>query len=493
MVSIGLYKKSLAFWTTVFALIGGVAYLINHPLGIPVTTAEHKISFDLPAGGGAQYKVVIQQNGATFINGKPTRQTIFPSQRLDHFRLKVLDENPEQFDAVTVTLTLPAPIDSAVVNAQGLIIHSYTSAVDVKQKDAQTVVFTAYDVAPNAVFTITADFPKNYFALPFGAKIKSQLATLPAPLWLAAGLLAPLVGAALAVVQLARRARLAAHLRAAPIVSNPPSNLPAAVVGALQRGAISNSELAATVVDLAVHDSVYIFAKTTGEFTFAKTQLEPTRGFEKALLSKIFYERQSFSRRADVLYRVGHRVFSQKVALFYLEVYRQLEQGGYFLEPPGKIIYRWRLAGAGLFFAGIAGFFLGVFFFPEPKFPLALWLGVIGLSFLINRFAPLAVRYSTKGLTTVKSWTGFKKYLALTTPVSYQGTQDNRMFRYLPYAVVFGVQRRWLGRFANYPFTPPKWFDSNERAVGLDRFGQLLMPITGYVSRLLAASREPTV
>lgn len=493
LVTISLYKKHLAFWTALAAILGSGYFLLKHPPTLPTTTAEPDSEFFRDSQGTGEYRVKLLENGATTLNNFSTKQTIFPGASADYFRLKILDENPEQFDALTVAVDLPKQISGKGLNAQGLIIHSYSNEVQVSYPSNTRILFTAYDVAPLAVFTITFDLPKGYLDLPLAAVVKSYLAILPAPLWLAAGLFAPLAALSLAAIQLARRAAIFWHLRQTPINPNLPTALPPAVVGAAQRGAITNRELSATLVDLAVHNNIYLFANSNGEFTFAQTTLYPNRPFEKALLSKIFYERQPFARRTDVLYRVGHRLFSEKVAKFYWEIYRFLDREGYFASPPGKTIYRWRAAGAALFFVGVVGFFIGVLFFPEPKFPLVLWLGVIAVSGLITRFAPLMLYYSSKGFEALRRWRGFEKYLSLSKPVSFAETQDNRLWRYLPYAVVFGVERQWLDRFASFPFVPPRWFDSNERAIGLERFTQLIMPITTYVARLLAASRQPVV
>ena len=91
----------------------------------------------------------------------------------------------------------------------------------------------------------------------------------------------------------------------------------------------------------------------------------------------MFYEKQVFSRRSDVLYRVGHRIFSEKMAHVYWEIYNQLEKEGYFTKSPGKVIAHWRALGVSLFFAGVIGFFTGVLF-STPVFLTSGTLLILG-------------------------------------------------------------------------------------------------------------------
>lgn len=488
VISLGLYKKSLAFWSAVFLIgLSITGALQGQPPTADVVTGQPTIGQTLTVN------VAISENGQTLVNGERIRQTIFPARTVDRFRLKILDELPQQFDQVAVTVTLPKPVAIRSLNARGLLIHSFGNEVTTSAVDNRTIRFVTTTVAPNAILTITFDLPKGYLNLPVSLWIKGQLTTLPATLWLAAGLLFPVVTAAFFAIQLYRRLIFLLHLKRAPMLSQPPSKLPAAAVGVLYHTVISPRELAATLVDLAVSRILTIYVKPGGDFTFSRNPVEPNRLFEKTLLSKLFYSQQIFSRRADVLYRVGHRVFSHKIARVYWEIYRLLESQGYFLEAPTAVMYRSRAIGVLLFFAGVTGFFTGVIFFPEPKFPLLLWVGVIVGSLLNYTFAPLAVHLSPWGMTELKGWAGFKKYLALKTPVPYQEAIDGRLERYLPYAMVLNVEQPWLQRFADHPFVPPRWFDSSETVRSLEQFSQRILPITGFVGHLLVESREPVL
>lgn len=487
-ITIGFYKKALLFWVIVTVLIFVVVIGWQRYLA-------HDRTFSLGKNFGSKLSLNVEmdKNGSVRINGDRVGDTIFPTKKFDQFRLKILDEVPQEFSEVTVRLNLPKPVDFKTVNARGLLIHSFSNTVNIASPDERTIIFKTAEVSPNAVFTVTIDLPKGYLAFSPALFLRSFLTTVPASLWLGAGLLFPLLTLALLLIQLYKRLTFLWQTRNVTLVSNLPQDVPPAVVGAIHHGIISPREIAATIVDLAVSRKLTIFAKDEGDFTFARTPLEPSRGFEKVLISKLFYSQQIFSHRADVLYRVGHRIFSQKIADVYWQIYRQLELGGYFLEPPGKVIFRWRSLAVSLFFVGVIGFFTGVLYFPEPKFPLFLWLGVIIGSLLIDNFSYLMNNFSPRGLQALRDWAGFKKYLSLPEPISYQEAIDGRFGRFLPYALVLGVERKWLARFQDHPFTPPVWFDAQEPVITLETFSRIILPIGGYVARLLAESRAPTV
>lgn len=486
-ISVTFHKKSVLFWVLVGLVAILLTWFVQSLFKKPVFTLDKTASKSLAIN------VILNEDGEVSVNNQPVASPIFPSAQSDHFRLKILDEIPNQFENLTVTVKLPKKIESEKINPQGLLIHSFNNTVAKTMPNDQTLVFATTQVASNAVFTITFDLPKGYLKLPVITRVKNTASTLPFFIWLGAGLMLPLLTLSFIITQAYKHSTFLMTLSKAPMLNRLPDKTAPGVVGALHHGRISPREITATLLDLAISRRLTIFAKKEGDFTFAKTPQKPQRHFEEVLLSKLFYEKQIFSHRSDVLYRVGHRIFSEKMAHVYSEIYNQLEQENYFTEPPGKVIARWRALGVGLFFAGIVGFFTGIVFFPEPKYQLFLWLGVILGGILIENFGYLMNNFSKKGISALTAWAGFKKYLSLNEPASYQEAIDGRLERYFPYAVIFGVEKNWLARFSHHPFARPTWFDGDDPVLSMESFSQSILPVTDFVADLLSGSRTPII
>ena len=217
------------------------------------------------------------------------------------------------------------------------------------------------------------------------------------------------------------------------------------------------------------------------------------RPFEKVLLSKIFNSQQEKSSLKDIQVRIGRHVFSRKIAEVYMEIYQNITKKGYFMENPRILHRKYRNLGLMLFFIAFLGFIFGIFFAPEPKFLLIFWAAMIFTSFIIIRLSPQIPNRTIKGQKELEEWLKFKKYLSEQSPIGYlEGTQ--RLFeKYLPYAIAMQVEVEWARRFIEHPFQIPDWYLCSKPVVILEDFINDLFPVIGFVSKELAASKEPVV
>jgi len=288
------------------------------------------------------------------------------------------------------------------------------------------------------------------------------------------------------------------HTQAAnELRETPPGNLAPALAGVLVMGKMNARMLAATLVDLAERNFILI-SNHGNSFTFGKRrtyegatalggELAP---FEAKLLDKLFLPTAIKSTEADINVRLGHRLFSRKIAEVYLEVYDAITGLGYFQDNPGAVWQRYRAIGIVCMFLALAGFGLTLAFMPGPKYPLVSWVGMMAASLVIMRGAPLLPRRTPQGAAAFREWNAFRLYLK--QPTAIGNVNDPDLYRrYLGYAIAFGVEVEWTRRFVGNVFSAPDWLVTQANFLKIDDFAAQLFPIVGYVATEMAAVRDP--
>jgi hypothetical protein len=283
------------------------------------------------------------------------------------------------------------------------------------------------------------------------------------------------------------------------VINRLPNQTSPAVIGALMDGKVGSREIAATIIDLASRGYLFINRHNDGTFSFGKRKslnlesLPELHEFERILLSKIFEPNQYKSTGEDVQMRIGRHIFSKKIAQVYLNIYNEAIKLGYFAQNPVKVHLRWRYAGIGLFFLGLAGFLHAAIFILDSKFILLLWVGAMIASTVIIWLSGLMPVRSVTGTTVLRQWLQLKQYLKMSRRIDGGASIMDQFNTMLPYAIVFGVEVEWTKRFLEENFTKPEWYESEEAVVTLEAFVGGLFPIINYVGDSLDKSHEPTV
>jgi uncharacterized membrane protein len=102
---------------------------------------------------------------------------------------------------------------------------------------------------------------------------------------------------------------------------------------------------------------------------------------------------------------------------------------------------------------------------------IAFWLGFMAFSVLISgliliifsRFMP---RRSQHGAETLEEILGFKLFLSVTEEERLKfhnaPAKNPEMFeKFLPYAMIFGVEKEWAKQFEDMYKTPPSWYEGD--------------------------------
>lgn len=508
-LSFGLYSKAAIFWLAVIALAAGGFFVLSNR-GQRITAFDSSDEISEP--GVFEGTAAISKDGRASFQGRDVSQALKSRPQFDEFQLKVFDEPGTSFSLAKIDVELPFPVDEPSLKPTAFLIHSFDPTVTVAKKPPTTVTFLARNVSADAILTIRLEFKRGLVSYPLPKRVTNFLVNAPLGFWIASALVLPGLTLGYLLWLLATQLGQMRMTRPTKPVRVMPQDLPPAVVGVLKRGSISARDVAATLVDLARRGYIDIFWRD-GHFSFAKRKdfhfyrldevvALPQRGpaktkglrrYEEVLLSKILPPEGYRATEQDIVVRVGHRLFSPKMAEVFMAIYQLATDAGFFISNPGLVHRRIRRQGITLFIIGLIGFAISALAIPEPKFLLIFWIGMIAASLLVVELGNLVPLRTAKGQQALNDWLGFELHLKDPSLVSYTEINTGVFEQYLPYAIALGVEGAWIWRFRQHPFTAPKWFASTTANMTLEQFDRELFPILSWVASSLVAAKEPTV
>lgn len=258
---------------------------------------------------------------------------------------------------------------------------------------------------------------------------------------------------------------------------DPPEHLPPAMADVVVHGHLSTKAWAATVVDLAVRGYVRIIEDTSGWFTnswlgkFMSKQYIVERT-EKALDDASPYE----SLFLEELFAVGDGKFStremRRNPTKGQELFKKLQKVEKILDtetvdtthafavPPGKF------AGKALWIVVVFSIMIIItvpsLMAQAPQMVLLLLaLGASGVLVFGVRYIP---RLNKQGHILKEEWLGFKMYLETAERYRMQNLTPETFEKYLPYAMIFGVEKQWARAFETLNMQPPTWYVGSNAA-----------------------------
>lgn len=240
-------------------------------------------------------------------------------------------------------------------------------------------------------------------------------------------------------------------------LSEPPEEVPPAVVGTLVDETAHIHDVMSTLVDLA--ERGYLTMTETGagkDYTFTRTDkpLDDLKPFERKMIQGIFRGRQS--RDLDSL----RYKFANRLPEIRRELYKELEDRGYVRTSPESVRNRYGCLGFGVLGLAFLSFVGSSAVFGDNVSTLicpALALGLTGIVlFVVSRVMPAK---TSKGAEAAARWMAFKKYLEDIEDYTNLEEATEVFQKYLGYAVAFGLERSWIRKFASVPGAPiPPWY-----------------------------------
>ena len=363
----------------------------------------------------------------------------------------------------TASVTLPPGVDpnrvtwKAYTGEFGSIAKDATLTVDGQTLKAAT----NNRLGPGEGMTVEADMPAEFLTKPsFWAELGW---------WLADNFVYGLIPAGLAAcfgVWYTRGRDLPG--RGAVVVRyEPPAGLGPAEVGTLADEKVDLRDISATLVDLAVRGFLSIRDETTpgvfgigGTSDCTFTKRKPKTNFkphEKALYDKLFEDDRDSVKLSDLKTK-----FFDVLPVVKGKLYGGLARDGYFDGKPDWVRTKSLLLGllavaaALLLAVGLQVVWVGrVFVAPLVLTGISLVVMVVATS----RVMP---RRTRKGRIAWEEIRGLEEYISRAEVDDLKDQERKNVFeRLLPYAVAFGLTKKWAVAFEGLYQEPPDWYRTN--------------------------------
>jgi uncharacterized membrane protein len=247
-------------------------------------------------------------------------------------------------------------------------------------------------------------------------------------------------------------------------LTEPPSDLPPAVAGTLVDEQVDLQDIISTVVDLArrgviemeEHESKFLGITTSRDFTFRRKadHSESLRPYERVLIEEMFGSRNEIelSDLSQKFYSAIPRLES--------ELYKETVSQKLFPISPKSI--RGRYLGLGIA-GGVLTVTLGFCAMAGLPYPVEAmvcpFIAMLAVSVALavaGRAMPTKTRF---GAEEAAKWRAFKNYLRNAERFADLKEVTDQFDRYLPYAIAFGLEHTWIGKFSHIPDTPiPRWY-----------------------------------
>lgn len=450
----------------------------------------------VPEGTNLEQTLTIKADGQVLRDGEPSKQ-VKVDILADHylFRYKVLDSPGRSFQAVAVTVELPSTLQSSEVVPTIYAIHGVDQASS-EIVGPQTIRFLAKGVGPAASITVAVSLPSAAVSLPPLLQLQAKIQFLSLGQWLVVAIIIPALMLLFALVILCRRLPdLLLKPPANTSLTSPPAALPPALVGVLLTGYVGQREIAATLIDLARRGYIDIIYRQDGDFGFSRKKpwaADPKiLPFERYFLSQLFTG-AVVSDSAAINQNLNYQIWNEPVTEAIEQIYESMVKLRYFKQNPKQSHGRIRFVGIAIFFLSVAGFGVSLLFFTEQPLIVIPWLVSLVCSPLILRLALIVPARTEAARDQVVRWLAFRNFLAAASPILYSDTQG--MYeKYLPLAVVLGVEGPWTARFTNLPARLPDWFYSERSFLNsYPKLASALFGIIGYVGQRFSYSRKPS-
>ena len=249
-------------------------------------------------------------------------------------------------------------------------------------------------------------------------------------------------------------------------LSEPPSDLPPAIVGTLVDERADPRDAISTIIDMA-HRGYLAIEESQNEgvfglgrsstFTFKRSDkpLDGLRPFENTLMNRLF-SGNKLERTMDSLRDKFYTVISQIQS----DLYKELVTEHLFDTNPDSTRTMWgAIAIIILALAVVLGF---VLFSLTDKYGMLLILppvaiGFVGVAALL--IGPAMPAKTRKGAEEAAKWKAFYEYLLHLEKYAQVEEAAEQFERYLPYAVAFGLDKTWIHKFSRVSAMPiPYWY-----------------------------------
>jgi uncharacterized membrane protein len=251
----------------------------------------------------------------------------------------------------------------------------------------------------------------------------------------------------------------------ADYLPEPPDDAPPGIAGTLVDEKADLQDVVATMIDLARRGYLTITEEAEKgfggltfkqDFVFERTDKEwsDLRDYEVTLLRKLL-GRKSSKRMSDLKNK-----FYTALPAIREGLYDSVVEEGYFRSSPDKTRRNYMILGFVLGAIALTLAIVTTALFVE--WVDAIWCPAVGI--LVGTVALVVVGQAMpaktpKGAEATARWRAFRSYLKEIERYTDLETATELFERYLPYAIAFNLERRWVKKFTRIEATPiPGWY-----------------------------------
>ncbi|GAP64423.1 hypothetical protein ARMA_2846 [Ardenticatena maritima] len=257
----------------------------------------------------------------------------------------------------------------------------------------------------------------------------------------------------------------------AEYITEPPDDLPPGIVGTLLDEKADIKDVIATIFDLARRGIISIEENQTSHLGGLLTSTDvtfhlvdeskPMYPFEQQLVRRLFKDQTSVQ-----LSSLRNR-FYKELPQIYKAFYEEVVNLGFFPQTPEKTRIKafWVIMLIMLAMCGISSAILVAAGDRSPQLPtlFCIPMALFPTAFVSLFILPHLVRKTTKGAETAARWRAFQRYLQNIEQYGDTFQLADKWETFLPYAIAFGIDRRFLKQISTIEAPPPRWWARRRR------------------------------
>jgi len=327
--------------------------------------------------------------------------------------------------------------------------------------DSKTVRFSGSNIFLNQYLTIVVSWPKGIIHKPF--LYRNQLINLIVSL---IALLIPLFVLIKSFRIWLKKGKDSKIKKTIIAFYSQPDGLSPASVGVLIKQTVSIKEVLATTINLAVRgylkikeqEKKILFIKNK-EYIFEKLKSEnDLKSYEQKIMKAIFKKGNTVSSTEL------RNKFYKELPEIKKEIYSEVAQEGLFNGNIKKVRSRYgrayiiNLIVSSLIILGLIVLInvLGLSIYTAQL--IVVWIGLIMASIIGLLFSHYMPTITKTGLDFKWKSLGFKEYLHTAERFRIGAETLETFSRFLPYAIIFGVEKQWAKRFSDFSYQQQSWY-----------------------------------
>lgn len=421
------------------------------------------------------------------------KNAIVAKKDFDEFRFEVAPQG-NYINRLNINLKIPQNSQAQTkFEAIHYAIHGINNAQG-QVIDSSNFSYSGETLGPYSSFTAVAHLPKGIIDFTFIRRFENLISNLSGLSWVIFSILLPFATFIFMLLMIYKK-NLEENIKPAEEqITAPPDNISPAAAGVLFRGGLSHREIAATIIDLAVRGYLFIvygglregyrFGERRSFLTLAPHERdlgkELLRGGLRRSLKEIQEEPQA-------------EIFSATVSKIYQDIYQDIARLGYFIENPEVVHRRYYFAGIAIFVVSIIGFIIAAFSLPYPPYLLFGFVAMAISSLVVMKMSTAMPFRTAKGQQALSRWLAFRRHLIEFQKPGYYEIVGDTYFKWLPYAVVFGVEKKWASHFVKVPFKNPEWYAAFQDFNSIPEFTYNFYVLIDYIADIMESLREPTI